>query len=60
MAKPKLVCRYCGTSRRTGTICGTCSEKLRLIRYIQAMVYAEKRREEARRQCTTFNKLSNE
>lgn len=53
-------CKYCGTLRRNGDICSHCAEKLRLIRKIQAMVRAEKRRQEARNQCMTSNKSNNE
>ena len=48
MPKAKNYCRYCGTSRRTGSVCGTCAEKLKLVRKIQNMVKAEKQREEER------------
>ncbi len=48
MSNQKRPCKYCGSLRRNRDICSHCAEKLKLIRYIQAMVRAEKRREEAR------------
>ena len=60
MVKQKRPCKYCGSLRYTGDICSHCAEKLRLIRKLQAMIRAEKQREEARRQCTTSNKSNNE
>ena len=60
MPKAKSKCKYCGTPRLRGNLCGTCGEKLRLIRKMQAMVRAEKEREEARLACMTSNKSNNE
>lgn len=48
MPKPKNYCRYCGGYHHNRTLCSHCAEKLKLIRKIQAMVRAEKQREEAR------------
>lgn len=48
MAKPVYRCKYCGTPRQVDSMCSHCAEKLKLIRKLQAMVMAEKRREEAR------------
>lgn len=57
MVKP---CKYCGSLRRHGDVCSHCAEKLRLIRYIRAMLFAEKKREEARsRVRPTTNQTTN-
>lgn len=48
MSNLKKRCKYCGTPTRTSAMCGTCTVKLRLIRKIQNMLRAEKRREEER------------
>ena len=38
MSDMKKRCKYCDGVIKTGSICGYCSEKLRLVRKLQAMV----------------------
>lgn len=60
MAKLKIRCKYCGGYQANRTVCSHCSEKLKLIRYIQAMLRAEKKQEEARsRVRPTTNQIQN-
>lgn len=44
----KIHCKYCGGYQANRTVCSRCAEKLKLIRYIQAMLRAEQKREEAK------------
>lgn len=48
MARNKR-CAYCGTAIRRGEICGRCTEKLRLIRQIKAMLLPVKRDEKGKK-----------
>lgn len=48
MPKPKITCKYCGGYQHNRSVCSHCAEKLKLIRKIQAIVRAEKQREEER------------